>query len=86
MSLNRVPCKPGMAQDLQPQRDYCQMAREPDAQPVQEFKNNVIYRKTDAMRELTVGTGTYVNEAVSENPRWETDFLGPDSNYEYLGR
>jgi hypothetical protein len=50
-----------------------------NAQQVQEFKDDVVYRKTDAMRALTLGMCAYVNEAVGEDPRWKTDFWGPDS-------
>lgn len=54
------------------------------SQEISAFKDNVVFRKTDAMKALTPGMGAYINEHVGEDPDWKTEFYGPSSNYDWL--
>lgn len=53
-----------------------------DSLAVQSAKDDVTFRKTNAMRALTPGSGSYVNEADGDDPSWKEDFYG--DNYGWL--
>ncbi|CEL05041.1 Putative Isoamyl alcohol oxidase (AFU_orthologue; AFUA_3G07410) [Aspergillus calidoustus] len=47
------------------------------------IQDDITYNKYAAMRELTPSTGSYLNEADRNNPRWKEDFYGT-ANYDRL--
>ncbi|OJJ47555.1 hypothetical protein ASPZODRAFT_15006 [Penicilliopsis zonata CBS 506.65] len=53
-----------------------------DTLEIQRVRDDVTYRKMDAMRRLTPGMGSYLNEADSLDPQWKEDFYG--TNYDWL--
>ncbi|PWY81989.1 FAD-binding domain-containing protein [Aspergillus heteromorphus CBS 117.55] len=52
------------------------------AQTVNHTINDLTFRKSNAMKALTPGMGSYVNEADGYDPSWKEDFFGP--NYDWL--
>ncbi|KAF9888838.1 hypothetical protein FE257_008207 [Aspergillus nanangensis] len=49
---------------------------------IQTIKDDVTHRKMNAMRALTPGMGSYLNEADRHDPSWKEDFWG--QNYAWL--
>lgn len=54
-----------------------------DAETIQGVQDSITFEKTDAMRALTPGMGSYMNEADRRDPAWIEDFYG--ANYLRLG-
>ncbi|PYI03271.1 isoamyl alcohol oxidase [Aspergillus sclerotiicarbonarius CBS 121057] len=55
---------------------------ETSPEEVKRIRDDMTFNKTDAMRALTPGMGSYVNEADGDDPLWKEDFFG--SNYDWL--
>lgn len=52
-----------------------------DSQQIQVVKDDVTSKKMNAMRVLTPGMGSYLNEAYGEDPSWKEDFFGRNYNW-----
>jgi FAD/FMN-containing dehydrogenase len=53
-----------------------------DDRAVKGMQNDTTYRKTDTMRALAPGMGSYLNDGDRNDPWWQTDFFG--DNYPRL--
>lgn len=53
-----------------------------DSQGIQQVKNEATFKKLKAMKVLTPGMGTYLNEADRYDPEWKEDWFG--SRYDWL--
>ena len=52
------------------------------SQGIQQVKNEATFKKLGAMKALTPGMGTYLNEADGYDPKWKEDWFG--SRYDWL--